>query len=114
MATNPQAALQQAHAAAQALHNQLKATHPTNAADSETISDTMFNIDTILTALNQEDMASRTGQMQAAGSELTSAVKDLSDLKDQLDDIAGRIATLADIGGKVDSLLKTVKSIFAL
>ena len=113
MPTNPQTALQQAHAAAQALHNQLKATNAIG-ADSATISDAMFNIDTILTALNQEDMASRTGQMQAAGNELTSAVQDLADLKDQLDDIAGRIATLADIGGKVDSLLKTVKSIFAL
>ena len=113
MATNPQTALQQAHAAAQALHNQLKATNAIG-ADSATISDAMFCIDTIITALNQEDMASRTGQMQAAGNELTSAVKDLSDLKDQLDDIASRIASLADIGGKVDSLLKTCKQIFAL
>ncbi len=69
MATNPQTTWQQAHEAAQALHNQLKAARTTNAADSETVSDAMFAVDTILTALNQEDMASRTGQMQAAGSD---------------------------------------------
>ena len=113
MATNPQP-WQQAHDAAQALHNQLKAARTTNAADSETVSDAMFAVDTILTALNQEDMASRTGQMQAAGNDLTSAVKELSDLKDQLDDIASRIASLADLAGKVDSLLNSCKQIFAL
>ncbi len=113
MATNSQA-WQQAHDAAQTLHNQLKATRTTNAADSETVGDAIFAVGTILTALNQEDMASRTGQMQAAGNDLTSAVKDLSDLKDQLADIANRIASLADIAGKVDSVLNTCKQIFAL
>lgn len=114
MAANPPTPWQQAHDAAQALHNQLKAAHTTNATDSETISDAMFNIDTIITELNQEDIASRTGTMQAASSELTSAVKDLSDLKDQLDDIADRVGSLAGIAAKVDSLLNNCKQFFAL
>ena len=114
MATNPDLNLQQAHDVAQALHDRLDVANPTNARDSQTLTDALAAVDTILTGINQEMLAQRTGEMQAVGNDLKSAVKDLSKLRDQLAEIASRIKSLADIAAEVDSLLGSCSQFLAV
>lgn len=109
-------ALPQARGAAQALHDRLfaalnRATDPEDCAE---LDDALLAVDTILTQLNQEDLASRTGAMQAAAAEVSDAVEKLDALKDELAEIAQRVAVLGDVAGAVDSVIGPVKTIFGV
>jgi hypothetical protein len=106
--------LPQTRAAAQSLLDKLSNANPTNAADSQTISDAIDAVNAILTQLNQEDMLSRDGAMQAAAAEIKAPLKKLTDLKSQLADIATRIETLGTVAQDVDSVLGWCKSVFKI
>ena len=106
--------LPQTRDAAQSLLDKLTNANPTNAADSQTVSDAIDALNAILTQLNREDMLSRDGAMQAAAAEIKDPLKKLGDLKSQLADIASRIQTLGTIAGDVDSVLGGCKSVFKI
>jgi protein-arginine kinase len=101
-------------AAAQALLDKLYAANPITLGDSEAISDAVAEVNVILTQLNQEDLASRTGAMQAVAADLKDPVKKLGELKDQLTQVASRVKTLGDIAKDIDSVIGGCKSVFGI
>ena len=101
-------------AAAQALFDKLYAAVPITLGDSETVSDAIVEVNAILTQLNQEDIASRTGAMQAVASDLKDPVKKLGELKDQLAQVASRVKMLGDIAKDIDSVVGGCKSVFGI
>lgn len=101
-------------AAAQALLDKLAAANPITLADDEAISDGIVAVNAVLTHLNREDFASRTGAMQAAATDLKVPVKNLGELKDQLAEVATRVKTLGDIAKDIDSVLGGCKSVFGI
>lgn len=101
-------------AAAQALLDKLYAANPITLGDSEAVSDAVVEVNAILTQLNQEDIASRTGAMQAVAADLKGPVKKLGDLKDQLAEVASRVKTLGDIAKDIDSVIGGCKSVFGI
>jgi hypothetical protein len=104
----------QNRAAAQALEDKLANANPTNLADSQAVSSALEAVGAVLTQLNQEDMLSRDGAIQAAAAEVKAPLQALSGLKDQLDGISSRIATLAGIANDIDQLVNGCKSVFHL
>ena len=114
MATDPikiPTTIPETKAAAQALLDQLWAANPTNLADSETVSDTIAALNAVLTQLNQEDWASRTGSMQAAAADLKDPLTQLNTLQAQLEGVAKRVGTLENIAKDVASLVSGCQGI---
>jgi hypothetical protein len=101
-------------AAAQALLDKLYVANPITLGDSEAVSDAIVEVNAILTQLNQEDIASRTGAMQAVAADLKGPVKNLGNLKDQLVQVASRVKTLGDIATDIDSVIGGCKSVFGI
>src|SRR5579875_3502273 len=102
---------------AQALHDRLVAMGNVAVGfdENQCVSEGLAAVDVVLTRLDEEDMASRNGQMQAvATDDIKDAVKKLSTLKDELCSIASRVEALSDFAGALDSVLGGVKSIFAM
>jgi hypothetical protein len=104
----------QARAAAQALEDKLANANPTNLADSQAVSSALQAVQAVLTQLNQEDMLSRDGAMQAAAADVKAPLQTLSGLKDQLSQISTRIATFAGIVNDVDQVVNGCTTIFRL
>jgi ABC-type transporter Mla subunit MlaD len=116
MATNPAipTTIPTTKTAAQALLDKLYAANPITLGDSEAVSDAIVEVNAILTQLNQEDIASRTGAMQAVAADLKDPVKKLGELKDQLAQVASRVKTLGDIAKDIDSVIGGCKSVFGI
>jgi hypothetical protein len=116
MATDPSipTTIPTTKAAAQALLKKLSAANPITLADSQAISDAVVAVNAILTQLNQEDLMSRTGAMQAAAADLKGPVKNLGDLETQLKQVASRVKTLGDIAKDIDSVIGGCKSVFGI
>jgi hypothetical protein len=104
----------QTRAAAQALEDKLANANPTNLADSQAVSTALEVVGAVLTQLNQEDMLSRDGAMQAAAAEVKGPLQTLSGLKGQLTEISTRLATLAGIANDVDQLVNGCTTIFGV
>lgn len=101
-------------AAAQALEDRLARANPTNLADSRTVSTALELVGAVLTQLNQEDMLSRDGSMQAAAAEVKGPLQALCGLKDQLTEISTRLETLAGIANDVNQLVSGCTTIFGV
>jgi predicted component of type VI protein secretion system len=114
MATNPVPTIPQTRAAAQTLENQLANANPIGADASATVADALEAVGVVLTALNQEEAAQRSGQMQAVGQDVTDAVKQLTALKKQLAQIGSDIGIVGDVAGGLDALLTGCGSIFKI
>ncbi len=108
------AEIPQTRAAAQALEDKLNAANPIGAADSRAVSDALEAVSAVLTQLNQEDMLSRDGAMQAAAAEVKGPLQTLSGLKAQLADIATRIGSIAGIANDIDQVVNGCKTIFGI
>ena len=67
-----------------------------------------------LTTLNQEDMASRTGSLQAGSADLQAAVDSLTALKKQLEAISGGFEKAADVVGAVDKAISDLSAFINL
>ena len=104
----------QTRAAAQALEDKLANANPTNLADSQAVSTALEAVGAVLTQLNQEDMLSRDGAMQAAAAEVKVPLQTLSGLKDQLIEISTRLATLSSIANKIDRVVNGCSKIFGV
>jgi len=100
--------------AAQALMDKLANANPISAADMQAVADATEALNGVLTQLNQEDMLSRVGAMQAAAAEVKGPLQTLSTLKDQLTDISTRIGALAGIANDVDQVVSGCTTIFGL
>jgi len=68
----------------------------------------------MLRILNQDDMASRTVDLSAAADETEEAVKKLEDLKQELEGIASRVATVAKVIQGIDDAIAVAKACFGL
>jgi uncharacterized protein YhaN len=112
MATN--ATIPDTRAALQALEDQLNNANPVGAEASQAVSDALDAVGTALTALNQEEAAQRSGQMMAAGQDVKDAVKKLTDLKQQLAQIAAKMGMVADIAGFLDTALAGCRKVFGV
>lgn len=102
---------------AQTLHDHLVAMGDVavGPAESQFVSDGLAAVDVVLTSLDREDMASRSGQMQAVAThELKDAVTKLGALKDQLMAIASRVDGLSGFASVLDGVLNGATSIFGL
>ena len=104
----------QIRAAAQALENKLANANPTNLADSQAAAAALEAVRAVLTQLNQEDLLSRDGAMQAATAEMKGPLRTLSGLKDQLAEISTRLATLAGIANDVNRVVNGCTMIFGV
>lgn len=104
----------QVRAAAQALEDKLANATPTNPADSLAVSTALEAVGAVLTQLNQEDLLSRDGAMQAAAAEMKVPLQKLSGLKDQLAEISTRLATLAGIANDVNRVVNGCTTIFGV
>jgi hypothetical protein len=101
-------------AAAQALEDKLANANPTNLADSQAVSAALDAVGAVLTQLNQEDLLSRDGAIQAAAAEVKGPLQSLTGLKDQLSEIATRIAALDGIANDLDQVVNGCSTIFKL
>jgi len=101
-------------AAAQALLDKLYAANPITLGDSEAISDAVAEVNVILTQLNQEDIASRTGAMQAVAADLKDPVKKLGELKGSADAGGEPGEDAGDIAKDIDSVIGGCKSVFGI
>jgi hypothetical protein len=101
-------------AAAQALEDKLANANPTKLVDSQAVLTALEAVGAVLTELNQEDMLSRDGAMQAAAAEVKGPLQTLSKLKDQLTEISTRVAALAGIGKDIDQLVNGCTTILGL
>jgi|GEM_PF-6664681 hypothetical protein len=104
----------QTRAAAQALEDKLANASPTNLADSQAVSTALEAVRAVLTELNQEDMLSRDGAIQAAAAEVKGPLQTLSGLKDQLTEISLRLATLTGIVNDLDQLATGCMKLFGM
>ena len=104
----------QNRAAAQALEDRLANANPTNLADSQTVSTALQAVRDVLTQLNQDDLLSRDGAMQAAAAKLKDPLQTLSGLKDELTGISSRLATFVGIANDVDKVLSGCSKFFRL
>lgn len=104
----------QTRVAAQALEDKLANASPTNLADSQAVSTALEAVRTVLTQLNQEDILSRDGAMQAAATDVKVPLQTLNGLKDQLNEISARLATLAGIANDMDQVVKGCAKIFGV
>lgn len=109
-------AWQQAHDAFQALKEQLTAAYAdAKARDAQdSIADALDEVDAVLRILNQEDMASRTVELQAAADETESSIKKLEALKQELQDVASRVATVAKVIQGIDAAITAGKTCFGI
>jgi len=71
-------------------------------------------IDAALTALNQGDMASRTGAINMAAAALANPLRDLDGLKNQLQTIGNDVGKAAQVLGGVDQFISKVTSFFGV
>ena len=104
----------QTRAAAQALEDKLANANPTNLADSQAVSTALEAVGAVLTQLNQEDMLSRDGAMQAAAADVKVPLQTLSGLKGQLTEISTRLATLSSSANKIDQVVNGCSKIFGV
>lgn len=111
MATNP---IPQTRTAAQALENLLANANPVGDTASQAVADSLEAVGKVLTALNQEEAAQLSGQMQAVTPDVTDAVKKLTALKKQLAQIGSDIGIVGDVAGALDTVLTGCGSIFKL
>lgn len=102
----------QTRAAAQELEDRLATANPTNLADSEAVSAALEAVGAVLTQLNQDDLLSRDGAIQAAAAAMKSPLKALRGLKNQLTEISTRVATLINIANDVDKLVNGCAKFF--
>jgi hypothetical protein len=102
----------QTRAAAQAFEDKLQNANPITGADCQAVGDALNAVGAVLTKLNQEDMLSRDGAMQAAAADLKAPLQTLSSLKNQLNEMSTRLATLAGIGNDVDQVITGCTQIF--
>jgi hypothetical protein len=114
MDTNPGDMIPATRKAAQALENQLAQANPIGAEASQAVADNLTAVSLVLTALNQEEAALRSGQMLAVGHDLTEAVKKLTTLKEQLAKIASALGTVGEIASGLDTVLSGCKGIFGI
>ena len=104
----------QTRAAAQALEDKLANASPTNLADSQAVSTALEAVRAVLTQLNQEDMLSRDGAIQAAAADVKVPLQALSGLKEQLSEISTRIASLVGVAKDMDQVVNGCSSVFKL
>lgn len=104
----------QTRAAAQTLEDALANANPTNAADSQAISTALEAVQAVLTQLNQEDMLSQDGTMQAVAADVKAPLQTLSELKDQLAGVSTRLAALAGIADHLDQVVAGCTKIFGI
>ncbi len=114
MTTDPILQIPATRAAAQALENQLAAANPIGAAASQAVADNLAAVGVVLTALNQEEAAARTGQMQAASQDVKDAVTKLTTLKQQLAQLGAAMGVVGDIAEGLDAVLSGCKGIFGI
>lgn len=114
MATNPVPTIPETRDAAQALDNQLAAANPIGAEASQAVADSLTAVGKVLTALNQEDAAQRSGQMLAVGQDVTDAVKQLKALQAQLTRIGTDLGVVGDVAGALDTVLTGCGSLFKI
>lgn len=108
------AVLPQTRSDAQALMDKLSNANPISQSDTDTIDDAIDSLNVILTQLNQEEMLSKDGAMQAAAAQVKDPLKKLSDLKNQLNEIASRVKTLAGIADDVNKVVGGCTTVFGL
>lgn len=104
----------QTRIAAQALEDKLANANPTGQADCEAVSAALEAVGAVLTLLNQEDLLSRDGAMQAADANMKAPLQMLGELKNQLTEISARLETLAGIGNHIDQLMTGCTKIFGV
>lgn len=112
MATNP--LIPTTRSVLQTLENQLSNAVPVGPVASQAVADALDGVTTLLTALNQEEAAQLSGQMNAVGQDVKDAVQKLTNLKKQLAQIASDIGILGDIADGLDSALSGAKSVFGI
>ena len=81
---------------------------------SDMINARLDQISDALTALNQAQMASRTGAINVAAAALANPLKDLDGLKDQIQTISSDVGKAAQILGGVDQFISKVTSFFGV
>lgn len=116
MATTATPTWQQAHDALQALKEQLDAacTDATDSSICDEIDQRADAVDDALTAMNQQDMASRTVQIQAAAADLVKPLKELDQLKAKIEAIGNDMKKAVAALAKVDQIVSGVKTCFGL
>jgi archaellum component FlaC len=116
MTTTATPTWQQAHDALQMLKEQLETALEAATADSviDALDQRADAVDDALTAMNQQDMASRTVALQAAVADLVKPLKDLDQLKTDLADIGNDTKKAAAALAQVDKIVSSVKSCFGL
>ena len=102
----------QTRAAAQALEDRLANANPTNLADSRAVSAALEAVGAVLTQLNQDDLLSRDGAIQAAAVAMKSPLQALRGLQNQLTQISTRVATLVNIANELDKVLNGCAKFF--
>jgi len=116
IAADAPSAWQQTHDAFQSLKEQLTAAYEDAKARAaqDSVADALDEVDAMLRILNQEDMASRTVDLSAAADETEEAVKKLEALKQELEGIASRVATVAKVIQGIDDAIAVAKACFGI
>ena len=81
---------------------------------SDMIDARLDKIDAALTALNQADMASRTGEINVAAAAMTNPLKDLNGLKKEIQTISDDTGKAAQVLAGVDQFISKVTSFFGV
>jgi hypothetical protein len=112
MPDDPQAAWQAAHDSLQALEDESNEAYDEAKTQAQRdILDALSDpIEAALTALNQEDMESRTLAFSAAAADLKAPLAQLSTLKDQLNAVAAGFAKAASVVSAIDAAVSDLSS----